>query len=340
MQDYYDQTPEPPRPTEHYILNDPAPLVTLEPFQPTPGPSKRLTETTPYTAAETTPENSKPRQTAQKNVVPNPKRPTLAGVRLQQKKLSKPFRSPIIHPPVRLAPKPPTNSSEPLVSSANSAYLKETAAAKPTNAAASSSSQTSDTKIKHRTARAASQFKSPLSSSSTMSDEAALVRLTPTIQSLERKLQLLRRALKVREDVQEEVLEGLVDKWSEAGREAAWEVWDRVKDNAHPEEGASNDKKGKKRAVEESWGWDESGDQKRPKANEEQERNWGWDVVPVSDRGGEDVQAEGDGETAENEQEETNDDAPQPSLGTMLIQLGIAPETLGWNEEEGTFVEK
>ncbi|KAF8974617.1 hypothetical protein BDZ97DRAFT_1774566 [Flammula alnicola] len=284
------------------------------------------------------------------HIIPRPKRPTLAGQRLQQKKLSKPFRSPIIHQPVRLAPKPPaTQPSVPIVTSSNSAVLKDTrpsksarSVEKPDNAVASSSSQTLDTKIKHRTTRAASQFKSPLSTTSTVLDEATLVRLAPTIQSLERKLQLLRRALKVREDVQEEVLEGLVKKWSEAGREAAWEVWDVVKDNANSDEGqGTSQDKGKKRAVDENWGWDDPGDTKKPRV-EESERNWGWDVVPVSEGGEEEAHPEVEEESIANEQreEEGEESAPQSTLGTMLIQLGIARETLGWDEEEGNFVDR
>jgi hypothetical protein len=36
---------------------------------------------------------------------------------------------------------------------------------------------------------------------------------------------------------------------------------------------------------------------------------------------------------------ECEDEEPrrQDTLGTMLMQLGIAPETLGWNEEEENF---
>lgn len=290
------------------------------------------------------PQNLEPLPT---NVIPRPKRPTPAGQRQQQKKLSKPFRSPVLHTPVRLAPKPPASQTPPLAVASKSADIQTALSdsfktkGQESNADASSSSQAVDTKVKHRTPRAASQFKSPLPTTSTPLDEATLVRLTPTIQSLERKLQLLRRALKVREDVQEEVLEGLVKKWSEAGREAAWEVWDVVKDNANSEEpSGSSQSKGKKRSIDENWGWDESGDQKKPKM--EKERNWGWDVVPVSEREDGDVLPEKQHEEVAETQEEAEGEegAPQPTLGTMLIQLGIAPETLGWDEEEGNFVDR
>jgi hypothetical protein len=146
--------------------------------------------------------------------------------------------------------------------------------------------------------------------------------------------------LKVREDLQEVILNGLVKKWTEAGREVAWEVWDNVKDNATSEGDKGSLMKGKKRAIEESWGWDESGNSKKPK----EDRNWGWDAVPVSDRGGDETEPEKGGETIaelrEREEEADEEDVPHATVGTMLIQLGIAPETLGWDEEEGTFVDK
>ncbi|PPQ77715.1 hypothetical protein CVT25_011150 [Psilocybe cyanescens] len=340
IQNFLDATTDTPHNVEQYPPTE-LNLTASETDLSLPGPSNRPLPTPP-SIADAIPNPLQSRQAAPKNVVPNPKRPTLAGVRQQQKKLSRPFRSPVIHTPVRLAPKPPTTSSGPLISSANSAFLKdaaETSKTPTTAAAASSSSQVSGVKLKHRTTRASSQFKSPLSSSSTSSDEAALVRLTPTIQSLERKLQLLRRALKVREDVQEEVLEGLVNKWSEAGKEVAWEVWDAVKDNVNTaEENEGNDRKGKKRAMEDSWEWDESPDSKKSKADGGGERNWGWDVVPVAERvGEEDSHAEGGGES--HTEEDRTEEIPQPTLGTMLLQLGIAPETFGWSEEEGTFID-
>jgi hypothetical protein len=37
--------------------------------------------------------------------------------------------------------------------------------------------------------------------------------------------------VKVKEDCEEEILSGLIQKWTEAGREIAWEVWGVVKEN-------------------------------------------------------------------------------------------------------------
>ena len=244
------------------------------------------------------------------NEIPYPKRPSIAAHQLQQKKLARPFRSPIL-------PQLPRVESESKTSGTGSKAdtVSPTLDEGHSLEHVSSSSVTLDSKIKYRTTRAATQFKSPLSAPN-VSDSSSLVRLTPRIQALERKLQILKRAVKVREDVQEEVLEGLVKKWTEAGREVAWEVWNLVKDNA------SSDGS-KKRTFEGSWGWESSGDAKKQRG-EETERNWGWDVVPISSRN-------------EEEEEEAR---PRHSLGTMLMQLGVAADTLGWNEEEGSFIER
>lgn len=253
------------------------------------------------------------------NGIPHPKRPTIAAHRLQQKKLAKPFRSPVLPQAPKLESKPKASATG-LRADAVSSTSKEGGSQEHI---ASSSSVTLDSKIKYRTTRAATQFKSPLSAPNVL-DNSSLVRLTPTIQALERKLQILKRAVKVREDVQEEVLEGLVKKWTEAGREVAWEVWNLVKDNASSEEGHGNSQSSKKRTFKGSWGWESPSDAKKPRS-EEMERNWGWDVVPISSR---------------NEEEEEEEDAPKHTLGTMLRQLGVAADTLGWDDEEGSFIDR
>ncbi|KAF8803847.1 hypothetical protein BYT27DRAFT_6721635 [Phlegmacium glaucopus] len=266
------------------------------------------------------------------NAIPYPKRPTIAAHRLQQKKLAQPFRSPVLQAP-KVEPKPKASATDLRADTITSRSPMPKEGESSQEHVPSLSSPTLDNKIKYRTTRAATQFKSPLAVSNAL-DDSSLVRLTPTIQALERKLQILKRAVKVREDVQEEVLEGLVRKWSEAGREVAWEVWNLVKDNANSDGGSSN--KGKKRTFEGSWGWESSGDAKRQRG-EERERNWGWDVVPISGRSEEEEEEE------EEEAEEavaSGYEARNHSLGTMLMQLGVAADTLGWNEEEGTFIDK
>jgi len=204
-------------------------------------------------------------------------------------------------------------------------------------------SHTIDTKKKHRTQRAAAQFKSPLSMD-TSSKLVSSVRMTPIIQALERKLQLLKRAVKVKQDGEEETLHTLVNKWTEAGREIAWEVWELVKDNASSEDqgwGKPQSKgKARKSAFEDSWGWEGKSNEKSH-AFHQTERNWGWDVEPrgtVDDYMDEMKTAENpeDAEICRYENDDT-DEKKQDTLGTMLMQLGIAPETLGWNAEEGVF---
>lgn len=268
--------------------------------------------------------------------VPRPKRPTLAGQRVQQKKLSKPFRSPVVHTtPVRLAPKPVVgDSGQPLVSTSSSVSMQEAGPSKlapgPINA---STSKPSDAKLKHRTARASAQFKSPVVDALTPEEHASLVRLTPTIQALERKLQLLKRALKVKEEGQEEALEGLVKKWTDAGKDVAWEVWDMVKDNVQSEGSSSGGQslQGKKRAMHDSWGWDKSGEEKKPRT-EDGGTEWGDVEGPAVEEGTPADDEQGDNDDGE-------DGIRRATVGTMLMELGIAPETLGWNEEEEGFAD-
>jgi hypothetical protein len=244
------------------------------------------------------------------NGIPHPKRPTIAAHRLQQKKLAKPFRSPVLPQAPKLESKPNASVTD-LTADAVLSMPKE--GDSPDHVPSFS-----DSKIKYRTTRAATQFKSPLSASNAL-DNSSLVRLTPTIQALERKLQILKRAVKVREDVQEEVLEGLVRKWTEAGREVAWEVWNLVKDNASSD---GNSQSSKKRTFKSSWGWESPGDAKKP-SGEEMERNWGWDVVPNCSRS-----------------EEEEEEGARHTLGTMLRQLGVAADTLGWDDDEDDFIDR
>ncbi|KAJ6629236.1 hypothetical protein B0H10DRAFT_1776816 [Mycena sp. CBHHK59/15] len=195
----------------------------------------------------------------------------------------------------------------------------------------------SDLKKKHRTQRAAAQFKSPLPASVSLCSASASIRQTPTIQALERKVQVLKRAVKVRKDGEEETLERLVKKWTEAGRDVAWEVWELVKDN---DSGGGNDwdkdsQEGAgsvKRRFEDSWGWNEDSSSKRIKVGET-DRNWGWEVSPRTENA--------DDRCTEQHDEPVDDyEKPRDTLGTMLMRLGIAPTTLGWDEEVGEFVDK
>jgi hypothetical protein len=152
---------------------------------------------------------------------------------------------------------------------------------------------------------------------------------------LERKVQVLRRAVKVKKGGEEQTLEALVKKWTEAGREVAWEVWALVKDN----DSGGGDDWGKasqsatsgKRRIEDSWGWNEDSGSKRVKV-EDEGRNWGWDISPAT--------GTDDHSTEQPVQSVDEEEKPRETLGTMLMRLGIAPTTLGWNDEEEEFVDE
>ncbi|KAG1820470.1 uncharacterized protein BJ212DRAFT_1031542 [Suillus subaureus] len=253
---------------------------------------------------------------------PAPKRATLASQQRQFKKLITPFRSPLI------LNKDEDTPSEDLLKSKSplSTLLAPPSAPKMPltpqkvhHAHAAPSITPAKTRV--RTLKAASQFKSPLSSSaSASSGRGSSIRLTPTVQSLERKLQLLKRAVKVKENDEEKILVGLIKKWTDAGREVAYELWDLVKDSANKRDGM---------------GWDGGMMGSR-------DSNWGWDSPGIKREG----YPENDINTAtENPLDEghTNkilsedDEQTRNTMGTMLRQLGIATETLGWDEDAEVF---
>jgi hypothetical protein len=165
--------------------------------------------------------------------------------------------------------------------------------------------QSTDIKERHRTKRASGQFRSPLLDKSLSG--ASSIRLTPTIQSLERQLQHLRQAVKIKRENDTEILKSLITKWVDAGRDVAWEVWDLVKANAN--QGTMDRSNGSLN----SWGWAED-------VNQKDHRDSNGTLTEEKDH---DMGEEGN--------------RKQDSLGTMLLQLGIAHEVLGWNEDEGTF---
>lgn len=269
---------------------------------------------------------------------PLPKRATLASQKLQHKKLATPFRSPVMkkakldlqaQPGTKLNPE---SAFRPGGNSTGKETITETVDTQSRDLTTGRLTplEKSDLKTRHRTVRAAAQFKSPLNASSS-SNLMTSVRLTPTTQGLEMRLQTLKRALKVRQDRQEAVLENLIHKWTAAGREVAWEVWSLVKDNSSDEAGwGTKRREGIKRGYEDSW-------EDQGKGKKERERHWGWDVVPRT----EDVQetADTDEDTPIVQQEDEEEPKLRGTLGTMLMQLTINPATLGWSEDEGAFVD-
>ncbi|KAI9507699.1 hypothetical protein F5148DRAFT_80210 [Russula earlei] len=126
-----------------------------------------------------------------------------------------------------------------------------------------------------------------------------LVLPNQVIMNLERTITTLKRAIKIKRDSDEYHLERLAKKWRDAGREAAYELWGIVRDLS-TDGGEIHGK-----CIDTGWGWDYQGE---------------------GGTCGQD--AEGDGYTKQ-----------ESTLGVMLRNLGIAPETLGWNDEEETFVD-
>ncbi|KAH7931297.1 hypothetical protein BV22DRAFT_9970 [Leucogyrophana mollusca] len=276
----------------------------------------------------------------QVHVPPTTKRSTLASQKRQYKKLITPFRSPLV---------PKTKEQE----STSRSEIAETPGFSvaqpplpitiltPSPQPSSSTSRTHSVQPPNKTVRtqkAASQFKSPLGDSASASSAALpSIRLTPTVQTLERKLQLLKRAVKVRENGEEEVLAGLVKKWTEAGREVAWEVWDLVKDSGG-DSGGTNYAAGKKAGFGESWGWDDGGGKKGGNGRDD---NWGWDSAEVKreENGHEDQEMSYDSKPNQHGEDGCDEERGRDTLGTMLRQVGIAPETLGWSDDEETFID-
>jgi hypothetical protein len=111
----------------------------------------------------------------------------------------------------------------------------------------------------------------------------------------------------------QEPLEKLVLKWRTAGREVAREVWDLVKDSAKTNDGA--------------WGSDQGG----------LGSGWGWDEGEGQD---DEVSVRKRAKREEEEEEESESTSKvEDNIGTMLRQLRIDPATLGWDDEEGDFVD-
>ncbi len=234
---------------------------------------------------------------------PAPKRATLASQKLSRKKLTAPFRSPLQARTTSTQPTTPAllreDTQEQVAREPRAKYQIRLKSAQEVPAGTSKAA-----KSVGRSSRAAAQFRSPLVKVPEHTPRP-LVLPNQTIMNLERRLTTLRRATKIKRDGDEAHLERLAKKWRDAGREAAYELWGIVRDlstEGGEIRGNGNDS---------GWGWDERGEKGTLRE----------DAM--------DADAE-EGEHAE-KQENT--------LGIMLRRLGIAPETLGWNEEQETFVD-
>jgi hypothetical protein len=164
-----------------------------------------------------------------------------------------------------------------------------------------------------RTPRASGQFKSPLLAATGASTDhmKRVFSASPNVQALQSRVQTLKRAINIRNGGDGEKLERLAKKWTDVAREVAWEVWSVVKDNVQ-----DVSKPGSGRgAFQDSWGW----------ANE----------------GKEDDKAGRDRPSGEDEMLSEEDEPPVPddTMSAMLRKMGIDPSTLGWDEDEGEFVD-
>ncbi|KAI0700601.1 hypothetical protein BC835DRAFT_397088 [Cytidiella melzeri] len=306
---------------------------------------------------------------------PNPKRPTQASQKKQYRKLIKPFRSPLVNYEDVLAGKDavytsghsrsqsldvPSASDRDDLSASEKPILTE----EPL-----SDANLMPTATKNRTANVAKPFRCPVSMSSliatdpngsastsagtfsTPSCSISGVQAAPTIQNLQARIQKLKQAIKIKAehngDDDAKKLEVLVTKWRTVGRDVAWLVWDTVKDlepgagpGVLPAKGGWDEGenpfggvKGKRGGggFGGGWGYDDGKAGNRGGFAS----GWGWD-----EKGGDGGKGDG-GEVGSGEAmdvEENEREVPAHTLGTMLRHMGIDPDTLGWDEDEGDFV--
>jgi hypothetical protein len=232
---------------------------------------------------------------------PAPRRATLASQKLSRMKLAAPFRSPLQIKPTSTPLATPTPLEEVLqeriIREPPAKYKSITVKAQEAPPGAHTNN-----KSLVRSSRAAAQFRSPLGNAS-VSASRPVVLPNQAIMNLERKVAILRRAVKIKRDGDEDHLRCLTKKWRDAGREAGYELWSIVRDLGT------------------------EGGEIRGKNSD---TGWGWDDREERDTLGEVGLDAEDGELPERQEN---------TLGVMLRKLGIAPETLGWNDEEETFVD-
>ncbi|KAF8640022.1 hypothetical protein AX17_001266 [Amanita inopinata Kibby_2008] len=302
--------------------------VSCEDNQPTAQLGKRRRSESLSTPNQTP--STSGQQRVKSNSVPNPKRLTARSQQLQYEKLKMPFRSPLLKKSQRQTPSEPQESKVIDGSHANDqCQMRFSTSDSPK--AKSGKSMIDDARQKYRTPRAATQYKSPLLPNAP-ERMGNTVRMTPNVQALERKLQIVKRALRIKQEDQDYHLEKLIQKWTNAGREVAWELWALVKENDTREHGTFNQIKNNAEVTSDySWGWSSPSDRDARK-----DRYTECDQIPV----GEEMRAANGRSNNHGQGDfEAGEDSPQNSLGLMLRQLGIDPETLGWDEEEEGFVE-
>ena len=229
---------------------------------------------------------------------PAPRRATLASQKLSRRKLAAPFRSPLQIKPTQFATPAPVEDvlQEQIIREPPPKYKS------PVKAQEAPPGARANGKLLVHSSRAAAQFRSPLGNASVHASRPVILP-NQAIMDLERRVTILRRAVKIKRDGDEDRLKCLTKKWRDAGREAAYELWSIVRDLST------------------------EGSEIRGNGSN---TGWGW-----GDRDERDNFEEGRLDTEEGESAERQEN----TLGVMLRKLGIAPETLGWNDEEETFVD-
>lgn len=279
--------------------------------------------------------------------LPTLKRPTLASQMKERKKLSTPFRSPLVdksalHHGVDAVyasgksakshgPRTPNSSTRGVFLPSSSGQDADC-------------TESADSLLKKDySASVAKPFRTPTATTDSYplvpfqrTLRTSTVNAAPTIQTLQGKVQTLRQAIRIKNaggSDAEEQLEQLVHKWTTVAREIAWALWDTAKDldlgnNGGLNKGglfANSDAGGG--LFQSGWGYDDG--RKHP----DRPSGWGWDETDST-------------QDADNTDQKDlpldEDHMPRipHSLGTMLRHLGIAPETLGWDEDEGDFVDR
>lgn len=200
-------------------------------------------------------------------------------------------------------------------------------------------------------------FKSPFIRK--QGDSAGSTITNLNVQALETQVQTLKRAIRIMEKNEDEELERLGKKWISVGRDVAWELWKVLKEQKSGSWGDDDEyltmtKTKTKSSASSGWGYEDDTKKHGPNTAD----GWGWaqstssqakatgnslwvsasevedaDTADASRTGIDEDDTE-DGEGDDNKFKEQED-----SVGMMLRQLGIATETLGWDDVEGEFVE-
>jgi hypothetical protein len=152
-----------------------------------------------------------------------------------------------------------------------------------------------------------------------------------TIQTLECRLALLKRAIKIRSEHEgEEKVEDLTQKWKDVARDVSWELWAIVKQNHEDGVGGTTN------AGEECGLFTKPSEENR--FGGRLRSGWGWDDKDRGE-GSTDRSVECGEEERRQDGDLENEEGPENRLtmSVMLRQLGIAESTLGWDEAEGDF---